>query len=130
MQGCTVNPPGITNRDTPSRQGQMIEITCNTNSEFNNCLFVHTKPFDVGRPLSHETNTECSTSGGNSQNCADDPRISISSTTSSCSLRINNPEPDDTGMWKVSITTALSLIVVFNVIITFRWLSASTRTMT
>ena len=47
--------------------------------------------------------TECSVSGANSQPCDDDPRISISSTRTSCKLMINNPDPDDTGIWKVRI---------------------------
>ena len=81
----------------------MVEITCNAKSEFNNCFFVHTKPFDVGRPTNsgHDVDTECSVSGQNSQPCGDDPRISISSSGTSCRLMINNPEPDDTGIWKV-----------------------------
>ena len=112
-----MNPPGATNRDTPARQGQMVEITCNTNSEFNSCFFVHTKPFDVGRPSSHDVDTECSVSGANSQNCADDPRISISSSQTSCKLMINNPEPDDTGIWRVSVTTELDLNVVMSLLL-------------
>lgn len=106
VQGCTVSPPGITDRDTPARQGQMVEVNCNAKSEFNSCFFVHTKPFDVGRPTStgHDVDTECSVSGANSQPCDDDPRISISSTRTSCKLMINNPDPDDTGIWKVVIS--------------------------
>ena len=112
FQGCTLNPPGIDNRDTPARAGQLIDITCNSDSEYNSCFFVHTKPFDVGRPSSHDVDTECSVSGANSQNCADDPRISISSSQTSCKLMINNPEPDDTGIWRVSVTTELDLNVI------------------
>ena len=114
-----MSPPGITNRDTPARQGQMVEITCNAKSEFNNCFFVHTKPFDVGRPTStgHEVDTECSVSGANSQPCADDPRISISSSQTSCKLMINNPEPDDTGIWRVSVTDELDLNVIMSLLL-------------
>ena len=105
FQGCTVNPPEITNRETPARAGQMIDINCNSDSEFNSCFFVHTRPYDVNQPSSHDVDFECSTSGGErsqTRQCEDETRIAITSTMNSCGLRISNPDPDDTGVWKVS----------------------------
>ena len=104
-QGCTLNPPGIDNRETPARAGQLIDITCNSDSEYNSCFFVHTRPYDVNLPSSHDVDLECSASGGDNgqtKQCPDEPRIAITSTRNSCGLRITNPDPDDTGIWKVS----------------------------
>ena len=67
LQGCTLNPPDISNRETPARAGQMIDITCNSDSEYNSCFFVHTRPFDVNLPSSHDVDLECSATGGGEQ---------------------------------------------------------------
>jgi len=117
VQGCTLNPPGIDNRDTPARAGQLIDITCNSDSEYNSCFFVHTRPYDVNLPSSHDVDLECSASGGDNgqtKQCPDEPRIAITSTRNSCGLRITNPDPDDTGIWKVVLSEYINDRMVTN----------------
>ena len=100
LQDCTVSPARIQDVETPAKQDDIIEINCTSHTQYDACIFTHTRPFDVGQGNGHE----CSITGGESQRpCADDPRISITATRNSCSLRINKPEPDDTGIWKVKL---------------------------
>ena len=95
-----MSPPGIQDEQTPAKPDDIIEINCTSGTEYAACIFRHVKPFDVG----HENGQaiECSISGGESH-CGEDTRITITGSSNSCSLRINKPEPDDTGIWKVKL---------------------------
>ena len=47
-------PSGAGDPLTPARQGQVIDIQCQTDSEYDTCIFTHTKPFDVGQSSYNE----------------------------------------------------------------------------
>ena len=47
-------PSGASDPLTPARQGQVIDIQCQTDTEYDTCIFTHTKPFDVGQSSYNE----------------------------------------------------------------------------
>ena len=47
-------PMGAGDPLTPARQGQVIDIQCQTDTEYDTCIFTHTKPFDVGQSSYNE----------------------------------------------------------------------------
>ena len=47
-------PSGAGDPLTPARQGQVIDIQCQTDSEYDTCIFTHSKPFDVGQSSYNE----------------------------------------------------------------------------
>lgn len=91
--------------DTPAKQGQIIEIQCNTDNEYDGCIFTHIKPFDYGQSYGQSGIQDFSCSighdGQSSTTCDDDNRISMIKSATMCGIRISNPLPDDTGIWKV-----------------------------
>jgi len=107
VDGCQLMPSGAGDPLTPARQGQVIDIQCQTDSEYDTCIFTHTKPFDVGQSSYNEDRSiKCSTSqdSGSSSQCHDDTRISLINSNQMCGIRISNPEPDDMGIWKVHVS--------------------------
>ena len=54
LQGCQLMPSGASDPLTPARQGQVIDIQCQTDTEYDTCIFTHTKPFDVGQSSYNE----------------------------------------------------------------------------
>ena len=54
LQGCQLMPAGASDPLTPARQGQVIDIQCQTDTEYDTCIFTHTKPFDVGQSSYNE----------------------------------------------------------------------------
>ena len=102
-----MSPNGADNPLTPARQGQTVEIQCNTDGEFDSCTFGHYKPFEVGNSYG-ASNTDqqfkCvvtqDSSGGV---CHDDSRISTMNSNNMCGVRVSNQEPDDTGEWTVYV---------------------------
>merc|ERR1712012_407811 len=103
ISGCQV-PNGIDNPLTPARQNQQIEIRCNTDTEYDGCIFTHTKPENVGQSYgSNSEDLKCSI-GHDAQmytTCEDDSRITLIRENSMCGIRISNPIPSDSGIWKV-----------------------------
>jgi len=107
FQGCIVTPNGADNPLTPARQGQTVEIQCNTDNEYDSCTFGHYKPFDVGNSYganSNEQQFKCvvtqDSSGGV---CHDDSRVSTINGNNMCGVRISNQDPEDTGEWTVYV---------------------------
>jgi len=104
VQGCTVTPAGIENVLTPAKDNTVIEFQCNIDTEFTFCQFQHLNPMDVGRGGStsyNDNEIDCNIAGGDTQQktCPDDSRITLTSSLTTCGLRISNPTPDDTGKW-------------------------------
>ena len=100
-------PAEILDEETPAKPEDIIEMECTSDTEYDACIFTHTNPFDVGQ--GNGQGVQCIIAGGESQTqqCADHPRISITGNRTVCSLRIEQPGPDDTGFWKVTYSTEL-----------------------
>jgi len=107
VQGCTVTPVGIDNPATPAKDNTVIEFQCRTDSEFTFCQFQHLNPLDVGQGYSanSEVEIDCTIAGGDTQSktCTDDTRITMTSSLTSCGIRISNPTPEDTGKWTLIV---------------------------
>lgn len=107
VQGCTVTPTGIENPETPAKTNTVIEFQCNIDTEFTFCQFQHLNPMDVGQSYaaSSEVEIDCNIAGGDTQskNCPDDTRITMTSSLTSCGIRISNPTPEDTGKWTLIV---------------------------
>jgi len=107
VQGCTVTPSGATDPTTPAKENSVIEIQCNIDTEYTFCQFQHLSPMDYGQGYSGNTDAEidCNIAGGDvsSKSCPDDTDITMTSSQTSCGIRINNPDPDDTGKWTLIV---------------------------
>ena len=55
VQGCTVMPSDAINPETPAKQGSVVEIQCQTDTEYDSCIFTHTNPFYVGQNIQQDT---------------------------------------------------------------------------
>ena len=82
---------------------------CTTDSEYDICHFEHYSPMDVnqGNSQGNDLDTTCNIAGGDQQTkqCPDDTRITLTGSSNQCSLRINNPIPEDTGKWNVAVSS-------------------------
>eukprot|EP00092_Neocalanus_flemingeri_P039239 GFUD01042718.1.p1 GENE.GFUD01042718.1~~GFUD01042718.1.p1 ORF type:complete len:383 (+),score=84.20 GFUD01042718.1:162-1310(+) len=107
VQACTVTPIGIEDPATPAKTNTVIEFQCRTDTEFTFCQFQHLNPLDVGQSYSanSEAEIDCTIAGGETQskNCPDDSRITMTSSLTSCGIRISNPTPEDTGKWTLIV---------------------------
>ena len=103
-----MSPAGIQDGETPAKPDDVIEINCTSDTDYDACFFRHIKPFHVGQE--NGQGFGCRVSGDETKQCGEDPRISITGSKNSCSLKISNPDPDDTGIWKVSWSHYLSTL--------------------
>jgi len=107
VQGCTVTPTGIEDPATPAKTNTVIELQCRMDTEFTFCQFQHLNPLDVGQSYSANNDVEidCTIAGGDTQSksCPDDTRITMTSSLTSCGIRISNPTPEDTGKWNMIV---------------------------
>ena len=98
-------PNSATDPKTPAKQGQVIEIQCNTDNEYDGCIFTHIKPFDYGQSYGQNNVQDFSCSighdGQQSTVCDDDQRVSMIKSPTMCGIRISNPDEHDTGIWKI-----------------------------
>ena len=48
-------PSDAINPETPAKQGSVVEIQCQTDTEYDSCIFTHTNPFYVGQNIQQDT---------------------------------------------------------------------------
>lgn len=109
IQGqCTVNPPGALDESITAKSGEVIEIACSTDSQPDSCTFTHMHPENMnynGNSNTQEQDFKCTMSAdaGASTMCQEDSRVSVISSNNMCGVRISNPQPFDTGIWKIYV---------------------------
>ena len=118
---CQPRPLNVLDPKSPASTST-LHLNCQADFDYDSCFFFHRKPWNFNEPSSHDMvmcfcvayvirvsilylkDFECgSVAGTRAKQCADDPRIVITTTRNTCELRITNPDPDDTGLWKVKV---------------------------
>jgi len=100
-QSCQMTPDNSWDKVVMGNTG--IKIVCNLDSPVQTCIWSHYEPQNDVSSTSRDPDILCS--GGPSdtgRTCETQSRISYQSTSTQCGILISNPQPSDTGKWKLT----------------------------